>query len=369
VASSRKIRWGVVGPGYIAQVAALPAFRHAKNAVLTALVSDDPKKLRTLGRKYRAPLLVPYQEYEALLTSGQVDAVYISLPNHLHRDFAVAAAIHGVHVLCEKPMAVTEADCKAIIEAAKTAGVRLMIGYRLHFEKGNLEAAQAIHSGKIGDPKIFSSLFTQQVRDAQNIRLKAEAGGGTLYDIGIYCINAARAIFRAEPIEVSAFTSRNGDPRFREVDEMTSAVLRFPGDRLAMFSSSFGASERQTYTVVGTKGSIDVEPAFEFAGGIEYRLRVGDRKETKRFGKRDQFGPEIEYFSACVLKGRDPEPSGAEGLADVRIIEALYRSAKTGRAIRLPVPPSGIRRPKRTQEISRPPVRKPALLHAKAPSD
>jgi glucose-fructose oxidoreductase len=364
-----KVRWAVVGLGYIAQIAVLPGFKHAGNAELTALVSGDPTKLKKLGKKYEVGLLLSYEEYETLLASGQVDAVYIAVPNNLHRDFTVAAARHGVHVLCEKPMAITEEECETMIDAASSAGIRLMIGYRLHLEEANLEAARIVRSGRLGEPRIFSSIFTMQVEDPGNIRLKAAAGGGTLYDIGIYCINAARTLFRAEPTEVFAFRANGDDARFREVDEMTSGVLRFPGERLATFTSSFGAADRAVYTVVGTKGSLDVEPAYEYAEGIAHRLRIGDRTERKRFGKRDQFGPEIVYFSDCIRNGRDPEPSGAEGLADVRIIEALYRSARTGQPVRLPPPPAGLRRPAPAQEIQRPPVREPELVNAKSPSD
>jgi glucose-fructose oxidoreductase len=362
-----KIRWAVVGLGYIAQIAVLPGFKHATNAELTALVSDDPKKLKKLGKKYGARLLVPYEEYEALLESGQVDAVYIAVPNHLHRDFTVAAARHGVHVLCEKPMALTEQDCAAMIDAAQSAGVRLMIAYRLHFDEANLEAARIVRSGRLGEPRIFTSLFTMQVEDPDNIRLKA-SGGGNLYDIGIYCINAARTLFKAEPEEVLAFNATGEDARFREIDEMTGAVLRFPGERLATFTTSFGAADRGLYTVVGTKGSLDVEPAYEYAEAISHRLRVGERTEKKKFPKRDQFGPELVYFSDCVRNGREPEPSGAEGLADVRVIEALLRSARSGGPVRLPPPPEGVRHPTLAQEIRRPPVREPELVNAKPPS-
>ena len=366
-ARMEKIRWAVVGLGYIAQVAVLPGFKHASNAELKALVSDDATKLKKLGRRYGVELLVPYEEYETLLESGQVDAVYIAVPNHLHRDFTVAAARHGVHVLCEKPMAVTERDCTAMIDAAFDGGIKLMVAYRLHFEEANLEAARIVRSGRLGEPRIFSSIFTMQVEDPDNIRLKAASGGGTLYDIGIYCINAARTVFKDEPVEVVALRANGEDARFKEVDEMTSALLRFPGERLATFTSSFGAADRGLYTVVGTKGSLDVEPAYEYAEAISHRLRIGDRTERKKFPKRDQFAPEIVYFSDCVKTGRDPEPSGAEGLADVRVIEALYRSAETGQPVLLPAPPEGVRHPTLAQEIQRPPVHEPELVNAKAP--
>jgi glucose-fructose oxidoreductase len=362
------VRYAVVGQGYIAQVAVLPAFRHAReNSELAALVSDDPRKLRALGRRYGVPRLADYDGYDALLASGDVDAVYVALPNSMHREFTERAAAAGVHVLCEKPMAVTAADCLAMIRACARARVRLMIAYRLHFERANLEALEAVRAGRIGEPRVFDSLFTMQVRKG-NVRLDAELGGGTLYDIGIYCLNAARALFRAEPTEAFAFSARSADPRFREVDEATSAVLRFPGDRLATFTSSFGAADTAAYQVVGTKGNVRVDPAYEFAGRLRLAVTAGGRTTRREFPRRDQFAPEILHFSDCVLAGREPEPSGAEGLADVRAIEALYRSARTGRPVRIP-PTRGVRRPDPRLERRRPPVEKPDLVNARAPTE
>jgi glucose-fructose oxidoreductase len=366
---STPIRYAVVGLGHIAQVAVLPAFAHAENAELAALVSDDPEKLEKLGRKYKVKARFSYEQFEECLRSGAVDAVYITLPNHLHREYSERAMRAGIHVLCEKPMAVTEEECEDMIEAADENDVRLMIAYRLHFEEGNLTAAKTVNSGKIGDPRIFSSVFTMQVEDEDNIRLGPIArGGGTLYDIGIYCINAARYLFRDEPIEVEAFTANNGDRRFREVDEMTSAVLRFPGERLASFTSSFGAADHGSYRVVGTKGSVLLTDAYEFADAKKLEITVGERKTRRTFPKRDQVAAELVRFSECVLRGTRPEPSGREGLADVRIIRALYRSASEGRAVRL-APFEKKRRPTLRQAITRPPVpRAPELVGADAPS-
>ena len=227
--SPRKIRYAVVGLGHIAQVAVLPAFAHAKkNSQLAALVSDDPEKLKTLSRRYKVDHVFSYDEYNDCLRSGMVDAVYIALPNHLHADFTIRAARAGIHVLCEKPMAVTEKECRAMIQAAENNRIKLMIAYRLHFEQANMTAVRLVRSGKIGVPRFFTSSFSMQVRP-DNIRTDREKGGGTLYDIGIYCINAARYLFGAEPTEVFAYSSANKkDPRFKEIDEMTSAVMRFP---------------------------------------------------------------------------------------------------------------------------------------------
>jgi predicted dehydrogenase len=197
-----KVRYAVVGLGYIAQVAVLPAFTHSReNSKLAALVSGDPRKLKALSRKYNVEQTYSYEDFGECLKSGAVDAVYIALPNHMHRAYAESAAAAGVHVLCEKPMAFSEADCDAMIESAQNHGIKLMIAYRLHFERGNLEAIAVIKSGKIGEPRIFTSVFSQQVKKG-NSRLKKDIGGGPLWDMGVYCINAARYLFGAEPVEV-----------------------------------------------------------------------------------------------------------------------------------------------------------------------
>lgn len=365
--SRSKVRYAVVGQGHIAQVAVLPAFAHAqRNSELAALVSGDRVKLRALGRKYGVGGLYSYEQYDDCLRSGGVDAVYIALPNHLHREYAVKAARAGVHVLCEKPLAVTEADCKAMIAAARRGRVKLMVAYRLHFEEASLKAVEMVRGGKLGEARIFESLFTMQVKPG-NIRLQREGGGG-LYDIGIYCINAARALFAAEPVSVFAWSANNGEKRFREVDEMTAAVMRFPGEQLASFTCSLGAADVSEYHVVGTKGALRVEPAYEYAEGLVHHLQTGDEPNKKKtFAKRDQFAAELLYFSDCVLRDREPEPSGEEGLADVRVIRALLRSARAGR----PVPLGAFsrrRRPRLAQEIERPPVRKPRVVRAEPPS-
>jgi predicted dehydrogenase len=362
----RKVRYGVVGLGHIAQAAVLPAFAHARaNSQLTALVSDDPQKLKALGRRYRVDRLFSYDEYGDCLRSGVIDAVYIALPNHLHCEYSVAAARAGIHILCEKPMAVTEKECRAMIRTAEHAGIKLMIAYRLHFEEANMTAVKIVRSGKLGEPRFFESSFSMQVRP-DNIRTDKEKGGGTLYDIGIYCINAARYLFSAEPTEVFAFSSaKKKDERFKEIDEMTSAVLRFPDGRLAEFTSSFGAADVASYRVVGTKGDMRLEQAYEYVYPIDLHVTVKGKTRKQTFRKRDQFAPELEYFSNCILNNRMPEPSGTEGIADVRIIEGLYRSAKSGKIVKIE-PVRQTQRPSIKQAKQKPAVDKPALVHAES---
>jgi predicted dehydrogenase len=365
--STGRVRYAVVGLGYISQAALLPAFQHARdNSELVALVSSDPAKRKMIARKYGVQNTYSYEQYADCLKSGKIDAVYIGLPNHMHRAYAESAAQAGVHILCEKPMALDEADCEGMIEAAEKADVKLMIAYRLHLEAGNLQAIELVRSGKIGNARIFSSVFSQQVKPG-NSRLKKDVGGGPLYDMGIYCINAARYLYQAEPAEVFAWNLNSGDKRFEEVPEMTSALLRFPEDRVAYFTTSFGAADRSVYEVVGTRGSLRMEPAFDMTGEFQAHLEIGGRRTTKKFKSRDQFAAELVYFSDCVINDKEPEPGGREGLADVRIIEALLKSATTDRPVSTD-PVEIRRRPSASMEIERPPLAKPAeLVKAAAP--
>ena len=363
----RKIRYAVVGLGYISQIAVLPAFAHAQeNSELTALVSSDPQKLRQLSRKYKVRNTYSYEQYSECLRSGEVEAVYIGLPNHMHRAYSEAAAQAGIHVLCEKPMAFDETECEAMIAAAEKARVKLMIAYRLHFERGNLDSIETIKSGKIGDPRYFASSFSQQVK-AHNSRLKANVGGGPIYDLGVYCINAARHLFGSEPEEVFGWNRSSSDQRFQEVPEMTSGLMKFPDNRIASFTCSFGAADRSVYEVVGTKGVLKMDPAYEMAEALKSEITVDGRVQKKVFKKRDQFAPELVYFSDCILNNTEPEPSGQEGLADVRVMRAILESAETNRPVSLPQM-KAVRRPESSQEISKKPVAKPpALVKAAAP--
>jgi predicted dehydrogenase len=281
----------------------------------------------------------------------------------MHKEYTVRAARAGLHVLCEKPMGVTARECEEMIRVTRKAEVKLMIAYRLHFERANLEAARHARNGKLGEVRFFSSDFSMQVSE-DNIRLKRSHGGGPLYDIGVYCINAARYCFAADPIKVWATATRSADHRFREVDETVIGAMRFKDDRLASFTCSFGAADRSTYTITGTRGTLTMEPAYEYAEGLAYQMKIGERERKKKFAKSDQFASELLYFSDCVLNGRDPEPSGEEGLADLRVIEGMQRSISSERWMPLRMPQRK-RRPTLRQEIRRPAVRRePKLVDA-----
>lgn len=333
---TREVRYAVVGLGHIAKGAIVPAFGkpEAGRSKLAAIVSGDRSKLASIGDANKIDHRATYAEFDELCASGAIDAVYLALPNDQHRDFAVRAASHKIHVLCEKPLALTIADCTAMIDAARANKVKLMTAYRLHFEPATASALRAIQDGRIGEPRYFSSNFSFQVQ-APNLRLDGAHGGGTLWDIGVYCINAARRLFGAEPIEVIASSFNNGEARFKEVDEATSVILRFPGEKSAVFTTSFGAVSCMDWRVVGTEGTVHMEPSYNYRGSLKYTLTAKGKSEDAYFPGGDQFAPELAHFSECILEDREPGPNGDEGLRDVNVVLAALRSAECKAAIRV----------------------------------
>jgi predicted dehydrogenase len=365
VAASRIVRYAVVGLGHIAQVAVIPAFAHARrNSTLAAIVSSDRTKRRDIAKRYRVKHAFSYDDYEECLRL--VDAVYIALPNSMHAEYAIRAARAGVHVLCEKPMAVTVEECRHMIAAGRKAQVKLMVAYRLHFEAVNLAAIDVARRGDLGELKFFNSSFSMKVRRG-DIRTKRAYGGGTLYDIGVYCINAARNLFRAEPTAVSAISINSGVATLAEIDETTAATLRFGNDHVATFITSFNAADVGAYRIVGTKGELHADPAYEYAEGLGFTLTVDGKSSRQKISKRDQFAPELLYFSDCIIKDRSPEPSGEEGLQDVRIVQALYESSRIGKPVKIR-PFKKLQRPTGRQRITRPEIRKPSLIKVQSAS-
>lgn len=369
----KKIRYGVVGLGNIAQSAVLPAFKNASmNSVLTTLISEDKQKLKVLAKKYKVSSTYLLEDIEECFMKQEIDAIYIATPNDHHRHIVELAAQYKINVLCEKPMAVTLNDCLYMDQVAKKNNIKMMVAYRLHFEEANLEAIKMCRQGNLGDLKFFNSSFSYQIKDKKNIRLNpTSVGGGALYDIGIYCINAARYLFKAEPIEVVGFSVTSDDPRFINTEETTSAILRFPNEKLAAFTVSFGAYDSSDYEIIGEKGRIRLENAYEYAAPMELRAFLQERsgkmkKITRKYKKRDQFSAELLYFSDCIQKNRTPEPGPLEGTADVKIIQSILESIHLNQPVSLE-PVNKVQHPTQKQKFVRPGVRKRKLYHATSP--
>lgn len=358
----RKIRYALLGAGNIAQVAVLPAFKHAKsNSELVAVISGDPEKRQELTQKYDLELSGDYEDLEKIIRQASVDALYIATPNALHKQYALRAAAAGAHILCEKPLADTVADAEEIAVACANAGVKLMVAYRLHFEEANLRALEIVKTGEIGEPRVFDSVFSHVVRPG-DIRTRPDLGGGAVLDLGVYCINAARNLFREEPLLVFATSQdRNG------VDDTTTAILQFSKGRVAHFTVSNSTAAVSSYRIAGTEGDLRVEPAYEYFDELTHHLTVDGKVSEKTFGKRDQFAPELEYFSQCILENRDPEPNAEEAIDDLRVVEAILQSARNGKAVPL-APRQRARRPSMSQEVKKPAVGKERPVHAPSPS-
>ncbi|HEX8485996.1 Gfo/Idh/MocA family oxidoreductase [Sphingomonas sp.] len=322
----KKVRYAAVGLGDITQRAMLPGIAHTGNSTLAALVSGDREKARAVGKRYGVDAIHTYDEFDALLASGTIDAIYLATPNWRHAEFAIPALRTGIHVLVEKPLEISSEQARAILAAERASSAKLMVAYRLHFEPATLDAIRRIRAGEIGDLVCFSSCFTQRV-DPANHRAGNGVLAGPLFDMGPYPINAARYLFGAEPVEVvSAVATRIAG---LGLDDTVAVTLRFPGDRLAQFTVSYAANSVDSFVIVGTKGSIAMSPAYGYGEPLEQQRIIGTEKTSQSFKATDQFGGEMRYFSDCILHGRDPEPDAEEGLADIRVIEGILRAIET----------------------------------------
>lgn len=344
--TKHKVRIAVAGLGHFAQSAILPAFEKVKQAELVALISGTPKKLEVLKEQYGVQHVSGYAGFETTLRNARCDAVYVAVPNAEHAQLVLRAAKAGVHVICEKPLAPSVKECEQMIAACRRARVKLMTAYRLHYERTTLKAIATARSRQIGKPKLFSSTFTQMVPKSNTRYEPVRAGGGPLYDVGIYCLNAARTLFGSEPYEVSALVTQNR----KQVEEQAAVTLRFEGDRLATFAVSFVAFHDSRFELIGDKGLLLQHPAYQLTEPFEQELVVGERHRKQSLSPRDQVAGELEEFCRCVQQGRQPEASGEEGLRDVRVIEAMHESARTGRVVRLPRMPARRHQPTLRQQ-------------------
>lgn len=331
----KKVRYGIVALGDITQEAMLPGVAHTGNSAVTAFVTGDPEKARVLGKRYGVTESCDYDGFEALLRSGTIDAIYLATPNWRHAEFVIPALRAGIHVLVEKPLEISAAKCRDIIEAQRASTAKLMVAYRLHFEPATLDLIDKIRAGTLGDVILFSSVFSQVV-DPKNHRASNGDEAGPVFDMGIYQINAARYVFGAEPTEViSATGTRHPEAGLGDFADTVAVTLRFPGDRIAQFTVSYVANQLNSFHAVGTKGSVQLSPAFMFGMPLEQQVALGEKKTHESFKNTDQFGGELRYFSDCILNDTDPEPDAEEGLADVRVIEGIMQAMKTGAAVKL----------------------------------
>lgn len=333
--SGKKVRYAVVALGDISQEAMLPGVAHTGNSEVTAFVTGDPEKARRVGELYGVTDSYGYDEFGALLASGTIDAIYLATPNWRHAEFAIPALKAGIHVLVEKPLEISSEKCREIMAAQAVSSAKLMVAYRLHFEPATLATIDLIRSGKLGEILTFSSTFTQMV-SPENHRAKSGVAAGPIFDMGPYPINAVRTLFGDEPTEVvSAVGVRHPEAGLGDFDDTVAVTLRFPGNRLAQFVLSYYGNVLDTYAVVGTQGSVEVNPAYMYGKPLERTVTIGETKNHESFKNTDHFGGELKYFSDCILNGTDPEPDAEEGYADIRVIEGILKALESGGPVRL----------------------------------
>lgn len=334
----RKLGYALVGLGSYATRQIMPRLAQCEFAELRALVSGTPAKLETFGQQYGIPAThrYDYRNFDRIRDNPDIDLVYVVLPNSMHAEYSIRASQAGKHVLCEKPMAVSVAECEAMIAAARTARRKLMIGYRSQFEPHNLHAIELVKSGFAGRPTLIASEHGFYIQPGQWRLDRALSGGGSLMDIGIYSLNAARYLSGEEPVEISAMESTDrSDPRFATVEDRIDWQMRFPSGAIANCVSSY-SSGHNAFRVTGTKGWVGMEPATSYAGHRMWTRQGGETNEvTLPPPAKDQFVAQLDHLAESVLTGIPLRASGEEGLADMRLIEAIYRSARERRAIQL----------------------------------
>jgi predicted dehydrogenase len=337
-APGKKTGWAVVGLGYLAINEILPAFAKCEKSRVVALVSGHPDKANKLALRYgvNPKNIYSYQNYDSIRDNPDVDVIYIVLPNGMHAEYTVRGLQAGKHVLSEKPMARNPGECQQMIDAGKKANRKLMVAYRCRYEPYNREAIRMAQSGELGKTKVIVSEHGFNIGDPKQWRLNRElAGGGSLMDIGIYALNAARYLTGEEPTELTAMSfTTPGDVRFKEVEETINFQLRFPSGILANCSSSYGYDSQNRYRVVGTDGWVELEPATIYSG-LRMRVHKNNLLEEVTLPVKDHFALEMDHMSECVMENKEPLTPGEEGLRDLTIMMKIYEAAKTGGTVKL----------------------------------
>jgi len=340
---NERVGFAVAGLGRLALEEVLPAFGETKKARLVALVSGTPDKAARVAAEYgvRPEAVYDYAGFDRIRDNPEIKAVYIILPNSMHKEYTVRAAQAGKDVLCEKPMAVSSAEGQAMVDACRAAQRKLMIAYRCQYEPYNREMLRMVREQVLGPVRFIDAVNLQNQGDGAQWRFnRALAGGGSLPDVGLYCLNAARFLTGEEPIEVIARSfSPPGDPRYAEVEETVNFMLRFPSGVVANCATSYGMHESRLLRVHTPGGAISLDGAFAYD---DKQLRIAHRDgraesvNERRLPKQNQFALEIDHMAECVLSNRQPHTPGEEGVQDHRVMEAIYQSAASGQPVALP---------------------------------
>lgn len=322
--TGERVRWGVISTANIGRAAMIPALQKAGNGELIAVGSRSQEKAEDFARRLGIPRA--YGSYEALLEDPDIDAVYNPLPNNLHREWCIRAAEAGKHILCEKPLALNAAEVEEMAAAAAQHRVLLMESFMYRFHPQTERVLALLAEGTIGDLRLMHSAFSFRLTRPDNIRWQPELGGGALMDVGCYCVNVNRTLAGSEPVEVQAFATWAGSG----VDAEMAGSLRFDGGLVAQFNCGLTLERLERYQVQGTHGTMEVPTAFLPGSGdtVIHIHRGRDGTHTETLPGTDEYQAIAEHFADCLLHGQPLRYGPAEAAANLRVIEALYRSAR-----------------------------------------
>jgi predicted dehydrogenase len=327
----RKVKWGVLGVAKIATEKVIPAMQRGEASEIAAIASRDLGKAKAAADKLG--IARAFGSYEELLADGDIEAIYNPLPNDLHVPWTVRALKAGKHVLCEKPIALTADEARALLAARESSGNLVAEAFMVRFHPQWRRAKELVASGAIGEVRAIQSFFGYRLLDPENLRNRA-IGGGALYDIGCYAILTARYIFGAEPVRVAAAIDR--DPNFK-TDRLTSAIVEFPGSRHLTFTVATQLSPHQRVTIVGDAGRIEIMIPFNAPPDRPTEIAIdtgadlfGGGRKVEQFPVCDQYTLQGDAFSRAIVEGRPLEFPLEDAIANMRVIDAVFRSAERG---------------------------------------
>lgn len=326
-----EIQWGVLGTAKHGGDTWIPAAFESASGTVRAVASRDADRARAFADEQNIP--VSYGSYEDLLADAEIDAVYIPLPNTMHKEWAIKAAQAGKHVMCEKPLGLNAAEAEEMVAVFAEAGLKFAEAFQWRHDPQAQRTREIVQNKEIGDLRLIDAGFSFFLDRPGDIRRNPATGGGALYDVGCYTITAARFLAGAEPLRVTAQIRWGATG----IDETVVATLEFPGEVLAHLNCSFEQPLRRYYEAVGTKGSAYVAPAYnpkeQFASTVT--LRGADREPTSReeLGVHNEYVLLIEDFNRAILDDRDPLFPATDAILNMRVIDAIFKAAKEGRTV------------------------------------
>ncbi|MEQ9375567.1 MAG: Gfo/Idh/MocA family oxidoreductase [Imperialibacter sp.] len=324
----KKLGIALVGLGYYAKNLLAPALEKTDDCYLAGIVTGTPSKIPEWKEKYNIAdkNVYSYDTFDKIKDNPDIDIIYVVLPNSMHKEYTIRAAKAGKHVICEKPMALNPAECREMIAACDKAKVKLAIGYRLHSEPHTQEIMRLAREKDFGAVKLVEAADGFKIGDPTQWRLKkALAGGGAMYDVGVYCINGARYSTGEQPIAVTAQEYKTDPVKFKEVDETITWQMEFPSGAVATCTTTYAASTERLY-VAYEKGWAELRPAFGY-GPIKGKTNKGEMDIPHTVHQALQ----MDDFSRCVKEGKESPVNGYEGLKDLLVVEAIYKSIASGK--------------------------------------